>query len=695
MTGKVQGVAIRYPTGYADSSKSGVDYQFSTTGDSVVWTAVPVAYQGAQVCVDVNDNGFCDAGEDSTVTAADGGFALTTSQSGPLTAVAGNTASYLDPNSGSAIAVPQGMVLRAAPQQVQAAGLVVVSALSTEVLRLMEADGSSYSTAQENIAARLSLANSPALPSDVSVTAAEVLSDLGSISDANALRALSFEEKALQNRAVAAAAMLDRGFVTALGVDPVHKIQTAQAAAYAPENIPRYDHLFVVIFENHPNEVIDSPLLTNFYNYLNTAGNRAANYFSTGDPSEPNYTAVASGDDWGITNDSGWNCMPANDTADAPTDVYNPLGGGCVDAASHNQKGRRNLFSALYNAGLDARVYSESMDPGQDPRVDGKGNSSITGVNKSDGLTEPMISDLYKTKHHPPMHFDEVRNRPDFFRNLARTVGGGQWDAGIAAYAQAHKISWNTHQLENDLKSGDIGALNFIIPDQCDDMHSTGTQVSDCTEVAYPTTIMLRGDAYAKYLVDTIQASPIWKNQARAVGIVLIFDEGSYYLGSASCCGWNPGGAATSQKPLDEGIAAPVPNYAAGNEGDGPSIFAVLNNQPKAPKGIYDSDVYSHISFNRTLQDMFGLADPGVPTSYMNRSKYTQAYIAAHAAKLPEYASSANAHFDAVRPMNHQYVEQIGDPQSWGISVGQTGSMGIPLLSLGPDPNQTSIWALK
>jgi hypothetical protein len=92
--GRVIGAAVRYPTGHANSSKSGVDYTHSTTSDSVVWTAQPVAYQGAQVCVDVNDNGFCDAGEDAVVTAADGSFSLITTQSGPLTAVVGATASY-------------------------------------------------------------------------------------------------------------------------------------------------------------------------------------------------------------------------------------------------------------------------------------------------------------------------------------------------------------------------------------------------------------------------------------------------------------------------------------------------------------------------------------------------------------------------------------------------------------------------
>ena len=73
-----------------------------------------------------------------------------------------------------------------------------------------------------------------------------------------------------------------------------------------------------------------------------------------------------------------------------------------------------------------------------------------------------------------------------------------------------------------------------------------------------------------------------------------------------------------------------IANYNQGNKGHGKSIFGVLTNQPTAPKGVVDSDAYSHFSFVRTLQDMFGLADPGDDWSYMNRSKYTEKFIAAN-----------------------------------------------------------------
>ena len=122
-----------------------------------------------------------------------------------------------------------------------------------------------------------------------------------------------------------------------------------------------------------------------------------------------------------------------------------------------------------------------------------------------------------------------------------------------------------------------------------------------------------------------------------------------------------------------------------GNKGHGTSVFGVLTNQAKAPKGIVDSDAYSHFSFVRTVQDMFQLADPGDDWSYMNRSKYTERFINAHLTVLPEFAESADPHFDAVRPMNHSYVI----PQAY------VQKNGFPKPQTGPDASQINVWALK
>lgn len=692
VSGIVGGTAVKNPTGFANSSATGVDYAKSTTGDDVQQAIVPVVYANATVCADTNSNGVCDKGETSVRTDANGRFTLPVAGAS-LVAVVDTDATYTDPRAGIT-KVASKMVLRSAASQATNGATVMVSPLSTEVVRLTEAEKLSFADARTAIANRLSLSGGTA---DVTVKADDVLAQPASVTDAHASAALLTEANTLAGRLALASKILDRGYISDKATDPVTTMQAAQDAAFNPEGIPRYDHLFVIVFENHSNQTIDNPTYANFYNYLNVEGNKASNYFSTGNPSEPNYISLASADDWGVADDNAWNCLPAGDTANQPTDVYVPLSACNADTKVHNLKGRRNMFTAMYNAGMGTRVYSESMDPGQDPRKDGAGNAAITAVNVTSGAgaTEPMIAGLYKTKHHPAVNFDEVRNRPDFFKNLNRTVGGGQWDAAVQTYAQGHGITWNTHQFEDDLKSGDIGALNYIVPDQCDDIHGNGSTVADCNNGAAG---IKRGDAYAKYVVETIKASPIWKNTNRRAAIVMLFDEGSSFFGSSSCCGWNVGGGATSGFPLDEGITTAVPRYNGGNKGDGPTIFSLLTNQSGAPKQIIDSDAYSHFSFVRTMQDMFALADPGVPTSYMNRSKYTESYIAANLANLAEYSGSANTHFDSVRPMNHKYVTKAGDLQSGGSVAGGSGSGSVGTgnnTAAGPDATQTNIWAIK
>ena len=251
---------------------------------------------------------------------------------------------------------------------------------------------------------------------------------------------------------------------------------------------------------------------------------------------------------------------------------------------------------------------------------------------------------------------------------------------------------------------------NFLVPDQCDDMHGITVQgtvppsttkitASDCSSVANNVpvatggNIIARGDNYTDKVIREIQASPIWQNTNKRVAIVIMFDEGNATAGFNSCCGWNPGNS-TVAKPLKQNpdgsfsVDTSVAGYTSGNRGHGESIFGVLTNQPGAPKGVKDSDVYSHFSFVRTLQDMFGLADPDVAGSYMNRSKYTEKFIAANILNLPEYAGSADTHFDSVRPMNHAYVI----PASY--TAKQSNDVTTPAQT-GPDNNQINLWSLR
>ncbi len=615
----------------------------SPIATSKVQGMVSGKFANVKVCSDDNNNGACDSNEASTTTDVSGNFTLTTTAMNlPVAAMLPANTPFVDAATGTTKTNAQAMVLRA-----PAAANRMLSPLSTEVVREMAASNIDEPTAVANIAARLG------------VNASDVLADMSSVTDAATKQALAVESNIVANRLALASTMVARGDISPATGKPL-TIAEAEQASVNLEGVPRFDHLFVIILENHTNSAIDgSPFAPKITALLNQ-GNRATNYYSTGQPSQPNYMALGSADDWGVTDDSPWWCMPANDTVDAPTDGIPAGQSPCVKSTVHNIKNGRNMFTAMKQAGMTWAVYNESMNPGQDPRVDGFADSTMTAPDHNNpSVMLPFPGGLYKTKHNNSVVFDDVRSDGQYAKEN-RTMGGGQWDAAILANPN-RPADWDVDQLGTDLSSGKVANLNYLIPDQCDDMHSisvpntTGTGVaSDCSGNA----IVTRGDNYTDYLVKKIQSSPLWANRNKRVGIVITFDEGNgNFQGTASCCGWNATGAAVNGQVGETAtVTQPIADYKKGNQGNGPIIFGVLTNQPNAPIGLKDADQYSHFSFVRTMQDMFGLADPGIPTSYMNRSKYTQSFIAANLVSLPEFQGSIDPHYDAVRPMGSVFA---------------------------------------
>jgi hypothetical protein len=643
-------------------------------------------YQHADVCADVNHDGACGPGEPRTSTDDKGAFVLADPGGSPLVADISARATI------NGHAVGRHVLLRASVDP--RAQRLVVSPLSTEVVRMMEADAFDQATARRKLASRI----------DVAPEA--VLLDPAEIADERTRASVLRESAILTGRFSLAAKMADRR-------DPAVGIKEAQQAVMNLEAIPRYDHLFIIVLENKATtSIVGSPYAPKINAYLKS-GNQFTSYFATGNPSEPNRVALGAGDDFGITDDSPWNCVPAGDTADLPED---PLPAGmppCTNPTNHNIKNKPNLFSAMSAAGMTWRIYSESMNPGRDWRLDSIGDDLILAPDRlypadspvgsigTAGLMLRMPTRLYATKHNASVNFQAVRSSPEFVRNN-RTLGGGQWDAAMKA-APGTPAGWDFDQFGTDLASGDVGNLNFIEPDQCDDMHGVRTQGttptdstlqpgSDCGKDA----IVYRGDNYTDALIKKIEASAVWKNTDKRTAIVIMFDEGNATTGFTACCGWNPSAGRTiagrSLGPLiknADGSASidPIALYNQGNKGHGTSTFGVLTNQPMAPKHVVDSDAYGHISFVRTIQDMFGLADPGDDWSYMNRSKYTQTFIARNLAQLPEYAESADPHFDAVRAMNHLYRIPMDYLQKSGFLPSSGPQRG-------PDANQLNAWAL-
>ncbi len=716
----------------------------------------PGYYAGATVFIDANGNGVKDAGEDSAVTDATGQFTISTTAAtlaGQLVADIPKTATN---TAAAGATVPAHLILRASTAQVTAQGqtAIVISPLSTEVQRAVEANASSYATETTNVAARLS---GPAFnKGTVTVAAADVVADVNKLTGAEQY-ALLYETNSLGNRYTYATAKLDRAdkYPDALAVaggDPrvagaaadtrtAITYAQAQQAAFNIEGVPAYDNIFIVMEENKSTDAIlgntaNAPVM----NALLAKYNQLTTYYSTGVPSEPNYTALGGGDDWGIVDDNWFGCgavganvpkdvafaggtasdgQPLVATGALPPQDAAHLAGFALPACStapsgtnHNVPGD-NLFTLLSKAGLTARTYSESMNPGQDVRSDSVADAAVADTyneTSTDGTTVTgtanfaLVGGMYKVKHGPSIAYQTARSLPEFQADN-RTIFGTQYTAADWAKTTAYTVptGWVYDQFSTDLAAGDVGNINFIVPDQCDDMHGVGNDTScvNTNNSGFGPGIK-RADIYLNKVVTAIQASPLWKNPNKRVAIVVMFDEGEG--SSTSCCGWNAGGTNSTATPVTvsaSGVATAASatvGYSKGNLGHGNSIFGIITNQQDvgtAAKGIKDSDAYSHFSFVRTLQDMFGLADPAVDASYLNRAKYTEAFVAANITALPEFAGSADTHFDSVRPINHAYKIPAGYVQRLNpADIVPLAASAVPVQT-GPDATQTSVWSLK
>jgi hypothetical protein len=78
----------------------------------------------------------------------------------------------------------------------------------------------------------------------------------------------------------------------------------------------------------------------------------------------------------------------------------------------------------------------------------------------------------------------------------------------------------------------------------------------------------------------------------------------------------------------------------------------------------------------------------------VNRTKFTEAFIEQNASVLPEFAGSANPHFDAVRAMNHVYQFPAGVTRVSNLPAGTSGGVALPV-STGPDATQVNLWATQ
>src|SRR6516225_588830 len=81
-------------------------------------------------------------------------------------------------------------------------------------------------------------------------------------------------------------------------------VATNASASGTDATVPHYDHIALIVEENHGfADVIGNPNAPNLNRLANTYG-LATQYFGTSDPSAPNYVVMLGGSDFGIADDN-------------------------------------------------------------------------------------------------------------------------------------------------------------------------------------------------------------------------------------------------------------------------------------------------------------------------------------------------------------------------------------------------------
>ena len=281
----------------------------------------------------------------------------------------------------------------------------------------------------------------------------------------------------------------------------------ASARSSAP-SFPRYDHVFVLIEENHNFNQIIGNRAAPIINALASDYGLATRYRGDGDPSEPNYVAMLGGSTFGISSDDPY-FFPGQ-TVDQP-----------------------NLMSQLDDAGLTWKGYFQGM-----PYAGYRGYCFPA---KCNGI--PDSDTQYVAKHNGIVNFADMHT--------------------AAAWAKQTPYP----QLAQDLASGNVPNLSYIIPDECDDMHGAPPWCVDSSKFGDvdDTYLVAHGDAFVGQTVNAITSSSMWETGNNA--IVITFDEGN---------------RATDQ----------IPSIVVTNHG---------------PRGATDNTPYDHYSLLASLQQAFGL----------------------------------------------------------------------------------------
>ena len=327
-----------------------------------------------------------------------------------------------------------------------------------------------------------------------------------------------------------------------------------------PKGVPKLDHVFIIMMENHGyGQIVNNPNAP-YINKLAKSANSSHNYFAIAHPSLTNYLEVVGGSNFGIPTDNypDWhngNCTTNLSsgivaTDNPPSSLICPIWGVGTDAATpavdttnetqglpgdinidgvqsipanHHTVGK-TIADQLAAAGLSWRSYQESLPLGGADLVnvsDGFYTNNTDFTKILPALNPPLTSAdlvfLYAVKHNPFNYFRDVQEASQPHLSLNHSV---PFDGANGLFA--------------DLASGRVPAYSFIAPNQCNDQHGRGNAGAFCnfdptndgTQAGLNPAAIYRGDVTVQTLVQAIHNSPAWEQGHNA--IVILWDENDY-----------------------------------------------------------------------------------------------------------------------------------------------------------------------
>ena len=324
-----------------------------------------------------------------------------------------------------------------------------------------------------------------------------------------------------------------------------------------PKGVPRLDHVFVIMMENHGySQIVGNPNAP-FTNQYAKSENSATNYFAIGHPSSTNYLEIVGGSNFGVRSDNSpdWhdtNCSPnivspSYTTTDFPSSAnVCPIAGQGMDAATPaidmtnecpNPSATdpcppglididgsslaaaptigKMIGDQLVEHNRSWKSYQESLPP-TGPDGIGYSDGYFTDVNSPPAAIGSLLK-LYAAKHNPFVYFKSVQDGSNPLNSLANVVGFE-----------------GENGLYDDLASGHLPNLSFIVPNQCNDQHGRGNGGSQCafdpvtdgSQAGLNPALIYVGDLTLRTLVAAIHRSPGWSRGRNA--IVVVWDENDY-----------------------------------------------------------------------------------------------------------------------------------------------------------------------